>query len=271
MNVFQGKVAVITGAGSGIGRQLAVQLAAQGARLAISDINESGLQQTVAMCRAAQSQCEVRSYKLDVSSREQVFAHAEDVKRDFGSVHYLFNNAGVTLVGTIEHSSIEEFEWQLGINLWGVIYGVKAFLPIMLAQRAGHIVNISSIFGMIGFPGQGAYNVSKFGVRGLTECLWSELEGTGVQATTVHPGGIRTEIGAKARMCKLADEQEHKMLPLVDRMLITPPEECAANILRGVAQGKRKIVTGHKATLVDWLSRLVPVNYGGFVKRDMGV
>ena len=180
MSCFTGRVVVITGAASGIGRALAQQLAARGARLALSDINAEGLRETL---NSLSPVGEARTYLVDVSKRDAVFAHADAVKHDFGTAHFVINNAGATVVGTVAHLSIEEIEWQLGINLWGVIYGTKAFLPMMLDQREGCVVNISSVFGLVGFPTQGAYNISKFGVRGLTECLWSELDGTGVGRT----------------------------------------------------------------------------------------
>jgi NAD(P)-dependent dehydrogenase (short-subunit alcohol dehydrogenase family) len=185
---FKDKVAVVTGAGSGIGRALALQLAAEGARLALSDIDANGLDETLALLPAG---AEARGYSLDVSSREAVFSHAEEVRRDFGTAHVVINNAGATVVGTVEHMEIDEYDWQLGINLFGTIYGVKAFLPMMLAQREGCIVNLSSIFGFVGYPAQSAYNISKFGVRGLTEALWSELEGTGVRALCVTRAASR--------------------------------------------------------------------------------
>ena len=175
-----------------------------------------------------------------------MFAHAEDVKRDFGTAHFVINNAGATVVGTIEHLSIEEIEWQLGINLWGVIYGTKAFLPMMLAQREGCIVNISSVFGLVGFPLQGAYNISKFGVRGLTECLWSELEGTGVRAVCVHPGGIRTNIEKAGRRCAASGAEEAALRRAGGQMLMTPPEECAADIIAGIERGSE--AHHHRAT-----------------------
>jgi NAD(P)-dependent dehydrogenase (short-subunit alcohol dehydrogenase family) len=262
MTAFKDKVAVITGAGSGIGRALAQQLAAKGARLALSDINPSGLAETL---NSLPPGTEARGYPLDTSNRERVFAHAEQVRRDFGTAHFLFNNAGVTVIGTIAHLSIEEIEWQLGVNLWGVIYGTKAFLPMMLAQREGCIVNISSVFGLVAFPAQGAYNISKFGVRALTECLWSELEGTGVRAVCVHPGGIRTNIEKAGRRCAASGEEEDGFAGAADDLLTTPPEDCARDILRGVARNQKRVITGNKSTTLWWLSRVAPDSYPGVI------
>ena len=267
MQVYHGKVAIITGAGSGIGRALAIALAKAGARLALSDANMAGLDETVRLCGSA----DLRSYRLDVSQRVAAFAHAEEVLRDFGHADYLFNNAGVALAATTNHSTIEEIEWQLSINLWGVIYLSKAFLPHMLARRSGHIVNISSVFGIVGFPCQSAYNVSKFGVRGFTECLWLELDGSGVQATTVHPGGIRTNIDKSARLGQHAGAEEQKIISKFSKLLSTPPEVCAADILRGVAKGRRRILTGKNARLTDILARLLPSSYPRLLKAFIGL
>jgi short-subunit dehydrogenase len=169
-------------------------------------------------------------------------------------------------VGTFEHSSLEEIDWQLGINLWGVIHGSKAFLPLMLRQREGCIVNISSIFGLLGYPSQSAYNISKFGVRGLTECLWSELKGSGVRAVCVHPGGIRTNIERAGRRVKLANQQEVEFAAKAEKMLVTPPEECAHDILRGIEAGKQRILTGYRSRTVHWISRLFPNSYPSLFK-----
>jgi len=267
MSMFANKVVVITGAGSGIGRALAQRLAGKGARLALSDVNAQGLAETVGSLPAV---TEARGYALDVSNRHAVFAHADEVKRDFGTAHFVVNNAGATIVGTIEHITVEEIEWQLGINLWGVIYGTKAFLPMMLAQSEGCIVNISSVFGLAGYPAQGAYNISKFGVRGLTECLWSELEGTGVRAVCVHPGGIRTNIEKAGRRCAAAGKEEARFSMLADKLLQTPPEECAADIVAGVERGRKRIITGHKSTSLYWLTRILPNGYPAILKRIAG-
>jgi len=258
--MFREKVVVITGAGSGIGRELALQFGDAGASLALSDVNREGLEQTVAML-ASRTGITVRGYSLDVSSREAVFAHAEDVKRDFGAAHYVINNAGATIFGTVNHTSIEEYEWQLGINMWGVLYGTKAFLPMMLEQREGCIVNISSVFGLLGIPTQSAYNMSKFAVRGLTEALWSELEGTGVRAVCVHPGGIKTNIERAGRTCAAATVEDSQFAADSQKLLKTPPEECAADIIRGLSKGKKRIVTGNKSSTMFWMARLFPNSY----------
>lgn len=263
MNSFTNKTVVITGAGSGIGRALALQLAAKGARLAISDINAQGLAETMRQLPAGVA---ARSYELDTSNRESVFAHAEEVKRDFGGAHFVINNAGVTVVGTFAHLSIEEIEWQLSVNLWGVIYGTKAFLPMMLQRREGCIVNVSSVFGLVGFPTQSAYNISKFGVRGLTECLWSELDGTGVRAVCVHPGGIKTNIGKSSRRCAAAGAEENGFNKMEKDLLVTPPEECAADIIAGIENGKKRILTGSKSSTLYWLARILPNAYPTILK-----
>lgn len=258
MSCFNNKVVVITGAGSGIGRALAQQCAAKGAQLAISDINAKGLAETK---KSLPKGTKVKTYSVDMSNRNAVFDHAEEVKADFGTAHFIFNNAGATVVGTFANLSIEEIEWQLGINLWGVIYGSKAFLPMMLEQDEGCIVNISSVFGLVGFPLQSAYNISKFGVRGLTECLWSELDGTGVRAVCVHPGGIATNIDKGKRMAANAGKAEARFDGMADKMLITPPEECAADIIAGVERGDLRILTGNLSRTLYWLSRLLPNHY----------
>jgi len=269
--MFKDKVAVITGAGSGIGRALAIQLAEAGARVALSDINQAGLNETLSLLPASSratngSGPRAKGYVLDVSSAQAVHAHADEVKRDFGTAHYVFNNAGATVVGTVANTSIEEFEWQLGINLWGVLYGTKAFLPMMLAQREGCIVNISSVFGFVGYPTQSAYNMSKFGVRGLTECLWGELEGTGVRAVVVHPGGIKTNIEKAGRRVKAAGADEEKFSQTAAKLLVTPPEDRAADIIKGLRNGNKRIVTGYRSATMFWLPRLFPNAYPTLLK-----
>ena len=268
MSVYQDKVCVITGAGSGIGRALATQLATSGARLAISDVDPIGLEATRALMPEA---ADVRAYSLDVSSRDAVFAHADEVLDDFGAAHYLFNNAGVTLAATIEHATIEEYEWLLGINLWGPIYGTKAFLPAMLNQREGHIVNFSSVFGLVTVPTQSAYHISKFAMRGFTEGLSRELDGTGVRATSLHPGGIATNIGGGARFGANAGATEREFMDTMETWLRTSSDDCAATILKGVERRKKRIVLGYGSRQLDVLSRLFPTHYGTILKRVRGI
>jgi NAD(P)-dependent dehydrogenase (short-subunit alcohol dehydrogenase family) len=267
MKSYKNKVCVVTGAGSGIGRALAQQLADAGARLAISDVGEVGLKETLGLLGNAQ----VKTYVVDVSSKTDVLAHADDVVADFGAAHYLFNNAGVTLSATIDNGTIEEYEWLLGINLWGPIYGTKAFLPIMQAQDEGHIVNFSSIFGFVTVPTQSAYHISKFGIRGFTECLSRELVGSNVHATCVHPGGIATNIAAGARVGVNAGALEQQFIDKMSTWLRTSPEDCAREILTGVQRNKRRIVVGYNAKTLELLPRLFPTAYGAIMHTLRGV
>ena len=264
MKSFHNKVAVITGAGSGIGQALALALAQQGARLALSDIDEPGLGRTRALLP---EQTDTRLYRLDVTDRAAVDAHAAQVINEFGAVHLLFNNAGSALLGTFANQTLEEASWLIDLNLWSVVYCSKAFLPQMLAQREGCIINISSIAGLVGLPGLNSYNLVKFAVRGLTESLWSELAGSGVSAVSVHPGGIRTNIERASRRCAAAGAVENRMEAANQRLLVTPPERCAADILHGIRKGKRRILTGRLSSTIDWLARLLPESYPRLLAR----
>ncbi|MBP7779981.1 MAG: SDR family oxidoreductase [Burkholderiaceae bacterium] len=265
--MFQNKVVAITGAASGIGRALAVDLASRGACLALADVNLAGLDETASQLPSG---TQVRTYSLDVSSKEAVFAFADSVQRDFGAAHFVINNAGTAVLATVEHVSIEEIEKVIAINLWGVIYGTKAFLPIMLKQREGCIVNISSVFGLVATPCSVAYTMSKFAVRGLTETLWQELEGTGVRAVSVHPGGINTNI-TKAPEAKYAGEFERKMAEANLRQMTTTPADCAREIVDGLARGNNRLLVGNGAKALHWISRLFPNSYGALMRRKLGI
>lgn len=267
MQDFQGKVTVITGAGSGIGRALAMRLAREGMRLALSDIDGATLEQTL---RGLPGGVEARAYVFDAGSREAMVEHAAQVEADFGAVRLLVNNAGATIVGTIEHLSFDEIEWQLRVNLWSVIHGTKAFLPAMLQRREGCIVNLSSVFGLVAVPTQGAYCMSKFAVRALNECLWSELQATGVEVVSVHPGGIRTNVAKSARRAAAAGAIEDEMMARSGRSLLTPPEAMADAIVDGLKRGRRRIVAGHASRLLDWLPRLLPDRYPQVLARLAG-
>lgn len=264
MKDFQNKVAVITGAGSGIGRALARDLAAAGARLALSDVNQVGLQETADSLGLGSDRLITEAF--DVADRDAFYAFAERVTGHFGAAHLVFNNAGVALGATVEDMSYEDFEWLMGINFWGVVYGTKAFLPHLKAAGEGHIVNVSSVFGLIGVPTQSAYNASKFAVRGFTEALRQELEMEGgrVSCTSVHPGGIKTNIARNARMGagveKITGDVD-KARRDFEKMFRTTPEEASQTILKGVKGNKRRVLIGSDARAIDSMQRLMPTAY----------
>lgn len=259
MEQLQGRVAAITGAGSGIGRALAVELAGRGTHLALSDVDEIGLAETVA---AAEGRgVKVTSNRVDVADRAAVHDWADQVVAEHGHVHVVVNNAGVALGATVEGMSYEDLEWLMGINFWGVVHGTKAFLPHLKAAGEGHVVNISSVFGLLGIPSQSAYNASKFAVRGFTDALRMELEidGCGVSATTVHPGGIKTNIARNARMdpsvTALTDDPEQARRDF-ERLFTTTPEKAARQIVAAIEADKRRALVGPDAKILDLLARL---------------
>ena len=256
------KVAVVTGAGSGIGRALAQLLAAKGCRLALADINEQGLAGTVAMLKT-----EVIAQKLDVADRAAVYAFAGAVKAKFGTAHVVINNAGVAVSQTVNDLTWEDFEWLMGINFWGVTYGTKAFLPMMLAQNEGVMVNISSVFGIIAVPTQSAYNAAKFAVRGFTEALRHELKDTQVKAICVHPGGIKTNIAAASRFYKdpMGGKNRKEAAERFSRLARTTPEQAAITIVNGIERGSGRVLIGTDAYFIDWIQRLMPVRYNNFM------
>ncbi|MDX8202272.1 SDR family NAD(P)-dependent oxidoreductase [Acinetobacter pittii] len=265
MKNFKNKVAAITGAGSGIGQQLAILLAKQGCHLSLSDINEKGLQQTVELLKPY-SNITVTTKKLDVSDREAVKQWAQETVQDHGSVNLIFNNAGVALGSTVEGATYEDLEWIVGINFWGVVYGTKEFLPFIKQTQDGHIVNISSLFGLTAQPTQSGYNATKFAVRGFTESLRQELdiEKSGVSSLCVHPGGIRTNIAKAAKMSDSLSTlgmDPAKSIQNFDKFLRTPPEEAARQILDAVLKNKRRLLIGSDAKFLDALQRLFPTGY----------
>ena len=259
MENFESKVAAITGAGSGIGRALAVELAKRGAHLALSDVDEDGLAETVAMCEGYG--VKVTSDRVDVADRDAVFAWADSVEDAHGKVNLIFNNAGVALGALVESMKIEDFEWLMGINFWGVVHGTQAFLPKLKATGDGHVINISSVFGLVSIPTQSAYNSAKFAVRGYTDALRIELEieDCGVSSTTIHPGGIKTNIARRARIDEHAAELSGEVADpgdMFEKIAMTTPTKAARQILAAVEKNKRRALIGPDAKVFDVLSRL---------------
>jgi NAD(P)-dependent dehydrogenase (short-subunit alcohol dehydrogenase family) len=259
MRELGNKVVVVTGAASGIGRALAREFAAAGSRLALADVNGAGLEETAGLIAPATCLTQV----LDVGDRAAVHAFARRVRDHFGAVHVVVNNAGVTVSQTIDALSYEDFEWIMAINFWGVVHGTKAFLPFLREQDEAALVNVSSVFGLIAFPTQGAYNASKFAVRGFTEALRLELAGTGIAVSSVHPGGIRTNIVRNARF--YADARgaadQGSMAADFERLARTTPEEAARVIVSGIRRKKPRILIGADARALDVMQRLMPVRY----------
>lgn len=279
MKSFNAKVAAITGAASGIGRALSLQLAREGCNLSLSDINDKDLQQTVEMAQAAAEKAGkhilVTAQKLDVSKREAVYQWAEKTAADHGRINLIFNNAGVALGATVEGVEYDDFEWIMDINFWGVVYGTKAFLPHLKAAGDGHIINVSSIFGLFSQPTQCTYNASKFAVRGFTESLRQELDmqNCGVSATCVHPGGIKTNIARTARytssVSELTGQSEADGKKTFEKLFITTPEKAAKIILDAVRGNKRRVLVGPDAVAIDLMVRTLPETYQTVVVRNM--
>ena len=272
MKDFKNKVAAITGAASGMGRTLALALAKRGCHLSLSDVNDAGLAETADMARKLG--VKVTTQKLDVSNREAVFAWADQSAVDHGKVNLIFNNAGVALTVNLDAVQQKDFDWIMGINFWGVVYGTQAFLPHLKKSGDGHVINTSSLFGLMAVPTQGTYNASKFAVRGYTEALRMELEmaGEGVSATCVHPGGIATNIAKAgkidASMEKLTGMSADKHRKMADKLInVTTAESAALQILKAVERNERRVLVGPDAKFLDKLVRLLGSGYQKVVMK----
>jgi NADP-dependent 3-hydroxy acid dehydrogenase YdfG len=260
------KVVVVTGAASGIGRALAVDVARRGALLAISDIDEAGLGETVELVKAAGAR-EVRSDRIDVADRAAVTAYATAVAEQFGRVDVVVNNAGVALAGDVEDLAYADMDWIMSIDFWGVVHGSKEFLPHLVASGDGHLVNMSSLFGLISIPGQSMYNAAKYAVRGFSEALREELlmAGHPVGVTVVHPGGIKTAIARNARTSTREDHDRNARY--FDQKLAKMEPEDAARIIveKGILGGKARLLVGLDAHALHHLARLTGSRYQDLV------
>ncbi|GAC1578186.1 MAG: SDR family NAD(P)-dependent oxidoreductase [Candidatus Elarobacter sp.] len=258
MKELGGKIAVVTGAGSGIGRALALAFARAGVRLALADRDEAGLHETILLL--ARNSATASLHVVDVADKDAVNTLADDVLQMYDHVDILVNNAGVSLFGTVAELHTDEIAWLMNVNFWGVVHGTKAFLPALVCRPEATIVNVSSVFGLWGPPGQSAYAASKFAVRGFSESLRAELATTNVRVVTVHPGGIKTAIARNARIAREADAlaAANMMKNFDDRFLTTPPQTMAAAIVAAIVNGRERVVAGADANRIDWLMRLFP-------------
>jgi short-subunit dehydrogenase len=267
MKTLTDKVVVITGAGSGIGRALAVNLAGRGALLALSDVNESGLAETVT--RAQDAGCpEVRSDRLDVADRDAMARYALDVVQQFGRVNVVINNAGVSLTGDFIDLEYADIDWIVGVNFWGVLYGTKEFLPHLIASGDGHVVNLSSLFGLISMPGQSIYNATKYAVRGMSEALREEMlvAGHPVGVTAVHPGGIKTDIVRNSRVSAKEDKEATVDL-FDDKLAKMTPERAAEIIVNGILKNRARVLVGLDAHAMHHLAKLLGSRYQDVVAK----
>jgi NADP-dependent 3-hydroxy acid dehydrogenase YdfG len=268
MKTLNDKVVVVTGAGSGIGRALALDLARRGSLLALSDVDETGLAETVRQAQGAGA-VQVRSDRLDVSDRDAVGRYALDVVQHFGRVNVVINNAGVALAGDFNDLEYNDIDWIVGVNFWGVVHGTKEFLPHVIASGDGHVVNLSSLFGLVSMPGQSMYNATKYAVRGMTEALREEMlvAGHPVGVTAVHPGGIKTAIARNARVS--AKESKEQTASLFDEKLARMTPERAAEIIieNGILKNRARVLVGIDAHAVHHMAKLLGSRYQDVVAR----
>ncbi|MCV7192126.1 SDR family NAD(P)-dependent oxidoreductase [Mycolicibacterium brumae] len=269
MRGFEGKVAVVTGAGSGIGRALALELGRSGALLAISDVDVQGLAETEAQLK--QIGAPVKADRLDVAEREAFLLYADAVQAHFGIVHQIYNNAGIAFTGDVEDMAFKDIEKVMDVDYWGVVNGTKAFLPYLIASGDGHVINVSSLFGLLAVPGQSAYNSAKFAVRGFTEALRQEMltKQRPVAVTCVHPGGIKTAIARNATAVEGLDPKE--LAKQFDSKLAnTTAERAAEIILTGVQKKHARVLVGADAKILDLIVRITGSGYQRLFSTMMG-
>jgi len=267
MKTMTDKVVVVTGAGSGIGRALAVNLARRGSLLAPSDVDEAGLAETVALAERAGAP-QVRGDRVDVADRDAMARYALDVVQHFGRVNVIVNNAGVSLTGDFTDLEYADIDWIMGVNLWGVLHGTKEFLPHLIASGDGHVVNLSSLFGLISIPGQSIYNATKYAVRGMSEALREEMlvAGHPVGVTSVHPGGIKTAIARNSRVSAKEDKAATARL-FDDKLAKMTPEKAAEIIVNGILKNKARVLVGLDAHALHHMAKLLGSRYQDVVAK----
>jgi NADP-dependent 3-hydroxy acid dehydrogenase YdfG len=263
MKIQSGIVAVVTGAGSGIGRALARELALRRCALALADIDAAGLAETARLANGSV----LTTHVVDVADRSAVEQFARAVIEQHGRVNLLINNAGVALGGSVEQLALDNITWLFNINFWGMVYGVKYFLPVLQQQPAAHIVNLSSVFGLFAPAGQSAYAASKFAVRGFSEALRQELAASSVRVSCVHPAGVKTNIAVRARVDDLPAAVRARAGEAFARVLRLSPEYAAQVILRGVEANRARILVGREAYWIDRIVRLAPVRGPALLQR----
>ena len=263
-------VAIVTGAAGGIGGAIAINLARRGCHLALADRNAEALAQTAQSARA--SGVSVSEHVFDIADAAAIAAFPDTVVAQHGRTNILINCAGVALGGTFAQVSLEEFAWLIEINFWSVIRMTKAFLPLLEQAHESQIVNISSLFGLIGAPGQSAYCASKFAVRGFSEALRHELElaGKNIGVTVVHPGGVRTGIAKNARLAAAMPQTDiDRMAGTWEKLLRDSPESVAEVIVAGMERREKRILCGAEASRLDIIQRLMPVGYWEFMRKKI--
>ncbi|GAA5146021.1 SDR family NAD(P)-dependent oxidoreductase [Nocardioides marinquilinus] len=268
MKTLRDKVVVVTGAGSGIGRALALDLARRGALLALSDVDEAGLAETLRQAKAAGATT-VRTDRLDVADRDAMGRYALDVVQELGRVNVVINNAGVSLTGDLVDLEYSDIDWILGVNLGGVVNGTKEFLPHVIASGDGHVVNISSLFGLVSMPGQSMYNATKYAVRGMTEALREEMlvAGHPVGVTSVHPGGIKTAIARNSRVSAKTDQAATARL-FDEKLAKMTPEKAASIIVRGILKNQARVLVGLDAHAVHTFAKVLGSRYQDVVAKS---
>jgi NAD(P)-dependent dehydrogenase (short-subunit alcohol dehydrogenase family) len=274
MKNLKGKIAVVTGAASGIGRELAIGLAREGCGLALADVDINGLKETESLVRSEGGKAVIS--RVDVSKKKEMYSFAEQIIKVYGEVDIVINNAGVVFTSTIEDLSYKDFERVMNINFWGAVYGTKAFLGYLKKQKSSHIVNISSVYGLWALQTQAAYNASKFAVRGFTEALMQEMQGTGVSVSCVFPGGVKTNLvrNSDSQLFDFDAGRKEKFVNKFDSAAMTTPQQAARVIISGIKKKKKRIRIGPDAFLFDITQRIFPTLYhklSPFVIRKMGL